>query len=122
MNTADACIHAKCRSDCIKYPRFAMAEQPRGVVAEHVDVVVAIGISQPRLVTRNEREWVWGVSEHGSGVATREILTGLVVVLATLRISISEIVARLSETLVGHADTLGKRKTPPGFPGGVFLY
>ena len=62
------------------------------------------------------------MGEYGTRVAARQVLARLVVVLATLRVSIGEIVSRSGETLVGHADTLGKRKTPPGFPGGAFLY
>ena len=62
------------------------------------------------------------MGEYGTRVAARQVLARLVVVPATLRVSIGEIVSRSGETLVGHADTLGKRKPPPGFPGGAFLY
>ena len=78
--------------------RLAVAQQTRGVVAEEIDIRVAVDIGERGPLSRHERQRKRGVGEHGAGVAAGQVPAGLLVVLPAARVPVGELLARAIES------------------------
>ncbi len=101
MDAAHADVVVEGGLHLVQHPGFAVAQQARGVVAQQVDVFVAVDVDQGGTVAGGEGQRERGVGQNGTGMTARHEPAGLVVVQLAGRIAVGEITT-------GHQHGVGK--------------
>ena len=90
VDAADARERPSARCDGVEHAPLAVAEQPGGVVAEQVDVLVPVGVDEHGPLAADERQREGLVREDRPRVAARQEPPGLVVEPCALRVARGE--------------------------------
>ena len=85
--------------DGVEYPPLAVPEEPGGVVAEQVDVLVSVRVGQDGPLAADERERERLVVEDRARVPARQHSPGLVVQSRALRVTGGELATLLGDEL-----------------------
>ena len=86
----------------IEHAALAVPQQPCGVVAEEVEIRVAVYVGECCTIARCKGKWKRGVSEHRTGLPTGQIFSGFVVVAAAAGVAIGKIAARFYNVVTRH--------------------